>query len=200
MQRNLGANAGLDYRELTDFLMTIISREQADLSVLLEGAGSELSAAATCERCACPGIGGSLAGGETPPATASAMPADELGLRTAGAVATACLEAEPLVDTPAWHCHCGSAGNGGAAEASQDAAMKAHVRTPPTELSVECGCLCRNLAMPDHAQLWQRADSAMLVTRAIADEPRCAAVLQTLFNLKRAHAALAGTDRLSDPV
>ena len=36
MQRNLGANAGLDFRELADFLSAIIAREESVLAGLLQ--------------------------------------------------------------------------------------------------------------------------------------------------------------------
>ena len=38
VQRNLGANAGLDYRELVDFLSAIIAREESALAALLQTA------------------------------------------------------------------------------------------------------------------------------------------------------------------
>jgi len=122
VQRNLGANAGLDYRELRAFLAAIIDREQAALMALLGDAADELSASGPCDSC----------------------------------------EANPQ-------------------QGEIVASASSHAGRCPSAPPVDDGSIHR---------LWQRTDCVTAVMHAISDEPRRAAVLQTLFNLSRAHSAV----------
>ncbi len=122
VQRNLGANTGLDYRELRTFLAAIIDREQAALTALLGDAADKLSAPGPCD----------------------------------------CSEADPQQ---------------GQTTASGSGCAGRWPSVPP----VDDGSM---------SKLWQRTDCVMGVMHAISDEPRRAAVLQALFNLRRAHCAL----------
>ena len=152
MQRNLGANAGLDYRELTDFLTAIIGREQAALHDLLGEAAAKLSTSSTRECCRMAANGGKavIDHEDTALAAVLELPADKLRGQTA---ANGCTSAACETCCPS------------AASAGDD--------------RIRC------------SELWQRTDCAAAVMQAIADEPRRATVLQTLFNLRRAHTALA---------
>ena len=125
MQRNLGANAGLDYRELRAFLAAIIERDQAALTALLGDAADELSTTGPCD----------------------------------------CCEADPQ-------------------QGQTTASGPGHAGRCPSVPPEDDGCICGS-------RLWQRTDCVVVVMHAISDEPRRAAVLQTLFNLRRAHSALA---------
>ncbi len=49
MQRNLGANAGLDYRELENFISAILVREESVLAALLQPAPAKLDTAGSGE-------------------------------------------------------------------------------------------------------------------------------------------------------
>ena len=177
MQRNLGANAGLDYRELTEFLTAIIDREQSALSALLVGAPAELSTPASCTCCS----PSAAACRKTVPAASSGRPAVELG---AGGGCT-CRNCK--------------------ATGGEDIHLpQSHTVANGCVQAVRQGCClsaaCAGDGRKRCPELWQREDCAAVIMCAVEDERRRAKILQTAFNLRRATSALAElrTGRMCD--
>ena len=154
MQRNLGANAGLDYRELEDFLSAIIAREESVLAALLQAAPAKTGSA------------------EEAPALTSLL--------------------NLVFDGPGCH------GNGQSPRTCQGCKWQSsHIPAFHDGAGGQRGCDCAVSGSADtesrqHLDCASRPPTDCLVAMAheVVEEPRRAAVLQCLLNLRRAQMAL----------
>ena len=229
MQRNLGANAGLDYRELRAFLAAIIHREESALMALLGDAVDGLTASTSC---GCSDLTADCSDSITardkaaPLAWSGSPPARKLGGGDVANSAPASSQREACCVSRGWRCRDGSSADGEAAEPCAVAVPSRHLDPAAGGLGSCLSCRCCSSTAPRggldgspqrsqtsasgfndagccpsaapvdggdmcDTRLRQRSDCVTVVMQAIPDEPRRAAVLQTLFNLRRAHSALA---------
>ena len=228
VQRNLGANAGLDYRELGAFLTAIVDREQAALAALLGDAADSLGAGSPSKdhELTQEGVNSIAARDDSAPLMPSQASACELAGPDVMKSVPASSHGPPSALGPVPRCRGVSAATGEASESCDDALLRHQLAAAAAKVDGGLGCCRCGWSVPeasaDAAQqqghttasgtsraaccpsvasagygskcgsrLWQRADCVMVVMQAIPDEPRRAAVLQTLFDLRRAHSALA---------
>lgn len=180
MQRNLGANAGLDYRELADFLAAISQREHDALHALFTGRSPEAGGAvsgppgnAGCQGCI-PGVG----------ATAEAV---ARGLSDGGFVGGEA-RVQRHVDV---HVEVPQASPGVGSPVRQDdipdqrPACSSFADSAGSPQRQHDSSVCR-----DVAGLWRRLDAVDVVLRQVHDAEQQAAALQHLMNVRRAELVL----------
>ena len=185
MQRNLGANAGLDYRELSDFLGAIVHREVAALGAFFEGCTAEGGEA--CRGCA-------RDGGRAP----------ETAQHRSGGCSVECNACGYLlgtVEAAEGPCSSGSSSRAGprpraslaAGPPSQEHAAPA-LEPARTTSAKSDGPQTRAtgawVCQVELAELWKRQDAVDVVLRHVHGPEQQAAALQHVLNMRRASLVL----------
>lgn len=194
MQRNLGANAGLDYRELADILAAISRREEDALTALCGGGAEGAGGTAGPPDSAC-------SQGLTPAVDAAAEAVPR------GSSHDSAVKGEAHVTA-----HVGARGrvHVESPQAPPAEGNGAHVQWsglpgqhPPSMSPTGCDgnpeSVCSvGVCEESVAGLWRRRDAVDVVLRRVRGTEQQAAALQHLLNLRRAGLILLELERMSD--
>lgn len=178
MQRNLGANAGLDYREMTDFLATISQREEDALNALYMAGAAE--------------GGGAVAGG--PPGSAGGRGCISSVDATAEMEAPGRSDGVSVEGEARVHAHVDVHVEGPQASPVVGSPMARHAmpgQQPACSSFAQSGGSsqhqCGASVCPGPvAGLWSRRDAGDVILRHVHGTEQQAAALQHLLNLRRA--------------
>lgn len=184
VQRNLGANAGLDYKDISHFLTAIYQREEAELDALLNRCNLLPSPLENSHRCE------ALAQSVT---TGMSLEAH----RQLGSAESGCSEIDPPtcsgVSAVESKCRCTFGALSGLQEG--EAVCTSHQLHVPPDQQCCCHSAARSgkrhyegmsASCTDVSRLWRRYDTVAVVLCELHGKVEQAAALQHLLNLRRA--------------